>query len=46
MTQSVVVTGLGAVTPVGQDVSTTWSAMVAGNPGSARLIALMSAGIR
>jgi 3-oxoacyl-[acyl-carrier-protein] synthase II len=31
----VVVTGLGAITPVGNDVATTWQALVAGQSGSA-----------
>ncbi len=32
--QRVVVTGLGAVTPLGHDVPTTWAALVAGKPGA------------
>lgn len=32
-TQRVVVTGMGAVTPLGHDVSTTWDALVAGRSG-------------
>ena len=35
MTRRVVVTGLGLVTPVGNDVDTTWSALLAGTPGAA-----------
>jgi 3-oxoacyl-[acyl-carrier-protein] synthase II len=31
----VVVTGLGLVTPVGNDVESTWSALLAGTPGAA-----------
>jgi 3-oxoacyl-[acyl-carrier-protein] synthase II len=31
----VVVTGLGAITPVGNDVATTWSALLAGKSGTA-----------
>ena len=31
----VVVTGLGLVTPVGTDVESTWSALLAGTPGAA-----------
>jgi 3-oxoacyl-[acyl-carrier-protein] synthase II len=31
----VVVTGLGAITPVGNDVATTWSALLAGQSGTA-----------
>jgi 3-oxoacyl-[acyl-carrier-protein] synthase II len=31
--QRVVVTGLGATTPLGGDVPTTWSAMLAGRSG-------------
>ncbi len=33
----VVVTGLGAVTPCGNDVASTWEAMVAGRSGIARI---------
>ena len=33
MKKSVVVTGLGAVTPVGHDVPATWAALLAGNSG-------------
>ena len=33
----VVVTGMGAVTPLGLDVQTTWDAMVAGKSGVARI---------
>ncbi len=35
MTKRVVVTGLGLVTPVGNDVESTWSALLAGRPGAA-----------
>ena len=35
MTQRVVVTGLGLVTPVGTDVDSSWSALLAGVPGAA-----------
>ncbi|MGZ4616887.1 MAG: beta-ketoacyl synthase N-terminal-like domain-containing protein, partial [Actinomycetes bacterium] len=31
--QRVVVTGLGATTPLGGDVASTWSAMLAGQSG-------------
>jgi len=34
---SVVVTGLGATTPLGGDVASTWSAMLAGTSGVVRL---------
>ena len=34
---SVVVTGLGAITPLGGDVASTWSAMLAGRSGVQRL---------
>src|SRR3984885_8229406 len=34
---SVVVTGLGATTPLGGDVASTWSAMLAGTSGVRRL---------
>ena len=33
----VVVTGLGAITPVGHDVKTTWENLVAGRSGVARI---------
>jgi 3-oxoacyl-[acyl-carrier-protein] synthase II len=33
----VVVTGLGAVTPVGNDVATTWQALLAGTSGAANI---------
>lgn len=35
--QRVVVTGLGATSPVGGDVATTWAAMLAGTSGVARI---------
>ena len=35
MTHRVVVTGLGLVTPVGTDVDSTWTALLAGTPGAA-----------
>ncbi len=35
MAQRVVVTGLGLVTPVGNDVDSTWSALLAGRSGAA-----------
>ena len=35
MTRRVVVTGLGLVTPVGNDVESTWTALLAGTPGAA-----------
>jgi 3-oxoacyl-[acyl-carrier-protein] synthase II len=35
--QRVVVTGLGLVTPVGTDVDSTWSALLAGTSGAARI---------
>jgi 3-oxoacyl-[acyl-carrier-protein] synthase II len=34
---SVVVTGLGATTPLGGDVASTWSAMLSGNSGACRI---------
>lgn len=37
MARRVVVTGLGAVTPVGNDIPTTWDALVAGKSGVARI---------
>ena len=33
MRRRVVVTGLGAVTPLGNDVETTWNALLAGKSG-------------
>src|ERR687894_758218 len=35
MKRRVVVTGLGAVTPVGNDVATTWRSLLEGKSGSA-----------
>ncbi|MGH7668482.1 MAG: beta-ketoacyl synthase N-terminal-like domain-containing protein, partial [Gemmatimonadaceae bacterium] len=35
MTRRVVVTGLGMVTPVGNDVATTWRALLGGQSGAA-----------
>ncbi|MEO6445248.1 MAG: beta-ketoacyl-ACP synthase II [Gemmatimonadaceae bacterium] len=37
MRRRVVVTGLGAVTPVGNDVATTWRALLAGTSGGAEI---------
>ena len=37
MRRRVVVTGLGAVTPVGNDVTTTWQALLAGVSGAANI---------
>ncbi len=37
MTTSVVVTGLGATTPLGGDVASTWSALLAGRSGVQRI---------
>ena len=37
MRRRVVVTGLGAVTPVGNDVATTWQALLAGKSGAANI---------
>jgi 3-oxoacyl-[acyl-carrier-protein] synthase II len=37
MTRSVVVTGLGATTPVGGDVASSWEALVAGRSGASKL---------
>lgn len=34
MRHRVVVTGIGAVTPIGLDIATTWKALVAGKPGA------------
>jgi len=35
--ETVVVTGLGATTPLGGDVASTWAGMLAGNSGVVRL---------
>jgi 3-oxoacyl-[acyl-carrier-protein] synthase II len=35
LAQRVVITGVGLVTPVGTDVASTWSALLAGTPGAA-----------
>ena len=37
MTRRVVVTGLGATTPLGADVDSTWTALIAGKSGARRL---------
>ena len=37
MTRRVVVTGMGAVTPVGLDVAATWDALINGRSGLARI---------
>src|SRR5882757_9119692 len=37
MRRRVVVTGLGAVTPIGNDVATTWRAMQSGVSGASRI---------
>ncbi|HJQ21561.1 MAG TPA: beta-ketoacyl-ACP synthase II [Gemmatimonadaceae bacterium] len=37
MKRRVVVTGMGALTPVGNDVATTWAALVAGTSGAANI---------
>ena len=37
MRRRVVVTGLGAVTPVGNDVATTWQALLAGKSGTSNI---------
>ena len=37
MKRRVVVTGMGAITPVGNDVATTWAAICAGKPGGAEI---------
>src|SRR5688572_4525318 len=37
MTRRVVVTGMGAVTPVGLDIATTWEALTSGKSGTARI---------
>src|ERR1700716_1961750 len=35
MKRRVVVTGMGAITPVGNDVATTWQSLIAGKSGTA-----------
>ena len=37
MTRRVVITGLGCITPVGNDVASTWDALVAGRSGIGRI---------
>ena len=37
MKRRVVVTGFGAITPVGNDVESTWSAILAGTSGAAQI---------
>ena len=37
MTHRVVVTGLGLVTPIGNDVDSTWAGLLEGRPGAARI---------
>ena len=37
MTHKIVVTGLGATTPLGGDVQTTWRALLAGESGISKL---------
>ena len=37
MKRRVVVTGMGAITPVGNDVATTWRALLAGESGAANI---------
>ena len=37
MKRRVVVTGMGAITPVGNDVATTWRALIAGESGAANI---------
>ncbi|HEY4305887.1 MAG TPA: beta-ketoacyl-ACP synthase II [Gemmatimonadaceae bacterium] len=37
MKRRVVVTGMGAITPVGNDVAATWAAICAGTPGGAEI---------
>jgi len=35
MKRRVVVTGMGVITPVGNDVATTWQSLIAGKSGTA-----------
>ena len=37
MKRRVVVTGMGAITPVGNDVASTWRALVSGASGAANI---------
>ncbi|HKY52611.1 MAG TPA: beta-ketoacyl-ACP synthase II [Candidatus Limnocylindria bacterium] len=37
MTRRIVVTGMGAVTPVGLDIATTWDALINGRSGTTRI---------
>ena len=46
MTRRVVVTGLGAVTPVGNDMSTTWDGLVAGRSGIGPVTHFDASGLR
>ncbi len=40
----VAITGLGLVTPVGNDVASTWSALLAGRSGAARIVSFDASG--
>ena len=46
MTRRVVVTGLGCVSPVGNNVPDTWSALLAGKSGAVPSRILMPASIK
>jgi len=40
----VAITGLGLVTPVGNDVASTWAALLAGRSGAARIASFDASG--
>ncbi len=46
MTRRVVITGLGAVTPLGHDVPTTWSNVIAGRSGAGPITQFDAAGYK
>ena len=46
MSRRVVITGMGAITPLGHDLPTTWEAIVAGRSGIAQITKFDTAGYR
>lgn len=46
MSRRVVITGMGAITPLGHDLPSTWEAIVAGRPGVAQITKFDTAGYR